>query len=173
MFFIGSKAKVENSNITPWRVYTFINFHKFCMKVNISTLKPNATNSVNNNKCMLHIQLVQPWLRFPISLTNHNRWLERKGFKTCDLWKNGASSGFGLVDVTFINQSIVCIVFFLWYLRWYLEHSNYIKPFGVTFPAFGLYQLTVVVVISQFVELNKVQRPNLWPYDYSFMRMSR
>ncbi len=31
----------------------------------------------------------------------------------------------------------------------------------------------IVIVISEFAELNKVQRPNLWPDDYSFMRMSR
>ncbi len=30
-----------------------------------------------------------------------------------------------------------------------------------------------VVVLSEFAELEKVQRPNLWPDDYSFMRMSR
>ncbi len=30
-----------------------------------------------------------------------------------------------------------------------------------------------VVVLSEFAELKKVQRPNLWPDDYSFMRMSR
>ncbi len=33
--------------------------------------------------------------------------------------------------------------------------------------------LSVIIVISEFVELNKVQRPYLWPYDYSFMRTSR
>ncbi len=27
--------------------------------------------------------------------------------------------------------------------------------------------------ISEFAELNKVQRPYLWPEDYSFMRLSR
>ncbi len=33
--------------------------------------------------------------------------------------------------------------------------------------------ISILVVLSEFAELNKVQRPNLWPYDYSFMRMSR
>ncbi len=32
---------------------------------------------------------------------------------------------------------------------------------------------SVVIVISEFAELNKVQRPYLWPDDYSFMRTSR
>ncbi len=32
---------------------------------------------------------------------------------------------------------------------------------------------SVVVLLSEFAELNKVQRPNLWPYDYSFIRMGR
>ncbi len=30
-----------------------------------------------------------------------------------------------------------------------------------------------VIVTPEFAELNKVQRPNLWPYDYSFVRISR
>ncbi len=30
-----------------------------------------------------------------------------------------------------------------------------------------------LIVISKFAELNKVQRPCLWPGDYPFMRMSR
>ncbi len=34
-------------------------------------------------------------------------------------------------------------------------------------------EMIVVIVISEFAELNKVQRPYLWPDDYSFMRMSR
>ncbi len=33
--------------------------------------------------------------------------------------------------------------------------------------------MSVVIVISEFAELNKVQRPYLVPDDYSFMRMSR
>ncbi len=41
-----------------------------------------------------------------------------------------------------------------------LQHLNWLK-------------YSVVIVISEFAELNKVQRPNLWPDDYSFMRMSR
>ncbi len=32
---------------------------------------------------------------------------------------------------------------------------------------------SVAIVISEFAELNKVQRPYLWPDDYSSMRMSR
>ncbi len=30
-----------------------------------------------------------------------------------------------------------------------------------------------VIVLSELAELNKVQRPTLWPYDYYFKRMSR
>ncbi len=30
---------------------------------------------------------------------------------------------------------------------------------------------SVVIVISEFAELNKVQRPYLWPDDYSFVRI--
>ncbi len=33
--------------------------------------------------------------------------------------------------------------------------------------------IKVLVVFSEFAELYKVQGPNLWPYGYSFMRMSR
>ncbi len=37
-----------------------------------------------------------------------------------------------------------------------------------------LYTLVfVVIVISEFAELNKIQRSYLWPDDYSFIRMSR
>ncbi len=31
----------------------------------------------------------------------------------------------------------------------------------------------VIIGPSEFAELNQVQRQNLWPYDYSFMRMGR
>ncbi len=33
--------------------------------------------------------------------------------------------------------------------------------------------MSVVIVISEFAELSKVQKPYLWPDDYSFMQMSR
>ncbi len=54
-------------------------------------------------------------------------------------------------------------------------HSHNIRNSGIYYIYYIYIYIYIysVVVLAEFAERNKVQRPNLWPYDYSFMRMSR